>query len=68
MSHLKGVGILHPGSELHGAMPLSGNRTNLIIWFRSSSIRNELCPMCGEEPSLEAADVGDSTGDGFTLS
>ena len=67
MSHRKGVGIFHPGSELHGAMPLTGSRTNLIIWLRCSSLRNEICPMCGEEPSLEEVAVGDSTGDGFTL-
>ena len=62
--HRKGVGIFHPGSELHGAMPVTGSRTNLIIWLRCSTIRNEVCPMCGEQPDLEPAL---STGDGFTL-
>ena len=65
--HRKGVGIFHPGSELHGAMPVTGSRTNLIIWLRSSAIRNKECPMCGNTPDLEAVDVGDSMGDGFTL-
>jgi len=68
IQHQKGVGILHAGGELHGAMPLvAGFRTNLIIWFRSSSIRNVTCPMCGDVPDLEDVEVGDSTGDGFTM-
>jgi len=66
--HQKGVGFLHAGEELHGAMPvISGKRTNLIIWFRSSSVRNQLCPMCGDVPDLEIVDHGDSWGDGFTV-
>ena len=68
VSHRKGVGIFHAGSELHGAMPLLfGSRTNLIIWLRSSAIRNQECPMCGNTPDLEEVETGDSTGDGFTL-
>lgn len=66
--HQKGFGFLHAGEELHGAMPvISGKRTNLIIWFRSSSVRNQLCPMCGDVPDLEIVDHGDSWGDGFTV-
>jgi len=66
--HRKGVGFLHAGEELHGAMPvLSGKRTNLIIWFRSSSVRNQLCPMCGDIPDLELMEDGGSWGDGFTI-
>ena len=39
MEHRKGVGVLHRGAELHGAMPLAaGTRTNLIVWFRSSEV------------------------------
>jgi len=68
VEHEKGMGILHAGYEMHGAMPLlSGSRTNLIIWFRSSSIRNKECPMCGQTPDLELIQCGDSTGDGFSL-
>ena len=66
--HRKGVGFLHAGEELHGAMPvISGKRTNLIIWLRSSSVRNQLCPMCGDVPDLEIVDHEDSWGDGFTV-
>ena len=54
----KGVGILHLGQEMHGAMPLAaGRRTNLIIWFRSSGVRNQECPMCGDTPDLEGVEV-----------
>ena len=39
VEHRKGVGVLHRGAELHGAMPLTaGTRTNLIVWFRSSEV------------------------------
>ena len=70
MQHEQGVGVLHVGQELHGAMPvISGHRTNLIIWFRSSDIRNKGCPMCGDTPDLETIEVDDDmcTGDGFTI-
>jgi len=66
VQHKKGQGILHSGRDLHGAMPVScGRRTNLILWFRSSSVRNKECPMCGLEPSLEPVVSG--SGDGFTM-
>jgi len=66
VQHKKGQGILHSGRDLHGAMPVSeGRRTNLILWFRSSSVRNNECPMCGLQPSLEPVVSG--TGDGFTM-
>jgi len=66
VKHRKGHGILHSGRHLHGAMPVSnGRRTNLILWFRSSSIRNQQCPMCEQEPALEPVVSG--TGDGFTM-
>ena len=49
---------------MHGAMPISsGERINLIIWMRSSSVRNKMCPMCDSEPVLTAAN---QFGDGFT--
>lgn len=64
--HVIGQGIFHQGQQYHGALPItSGERQNLIIWMRSSSIRNSLCPMCGLEPSLVLS--GDY-GDGFTKS
>jgi len=66
VKHKKGHGILHSGRDLHGAMPVSnGRRTNLILWFRSSSVRNKECPMCGQEPVLESVAFG--SGDGFTM-
>lgn len=57
-------GILHRGQHMHGALPITkGERCNLIIWMRSSRIRNSLCPMCNEKPKLVKT-VGN--GDGFT--
>ncbi|XP_040272115.1 2-oxoglutarate and iron-dependent oxygenase domain-containing protein 2 isoform X1 [Bufo bufo] len=65
VEHTIGHGILHRGQQVHGALPItSGERWNLIIWMRASSIRNKLCPMCNKEPQLVEA-VGE--GDGFTM-
>ncbi|XP_072456748.1 2-oxoglutarate and iron-dependent oxygenase domain-containing protein 2 isoform X2 [Notamacropus eugenii] len=62
--HMMGQGVLHRGGQLHGALPLeSGERWNLIIWMRASSVRNSLCPMCRKPPQL-VEDEG--FGDGFT--
>ncbi len=50
---------------MHGAMPIEeGQRYNLIIWMRSSSVRNQHCPMCNDKPDLVLA-KGD--GGGFTV-
>lgn len=63
--HRKGWGLLHRGQQLHGALPIEfGERHNLIIWMRSSCIRNQLCPMCDQHPDLVETE-GD--GDGFSL-
>ncbi|RXG67592.1 2-oxoglutarate and iron-dependent oxygenase domain-containing protein 2 [Armadillidium vulgare] len=63
--HKKGEGVLHRGQQMHGAFPITeGERYNLIIWMRSSFIRNECCPMCDNTPELEP--VREGTGDGFT--
>ena len=49
---------------MHQAQAItSGERVNLIVWMRSSSIRNCQCPMCGEPPSLVQSE---GYGDGFT--
>ena len=57
-------GVLHRGQHMHGAMPISeGERYNLIIWMRSSRVRNRLCPYCDQVPRLMEAD---GFGDGFT--
>ena len=63
--HTVAQGILHRGSHLHKALPIEkGERWNLIIWMRSSEIRNQICPMCNEKPNkIEASYYGD----GFTL-
>lgn len=62
--HQQYMGLLHRGQHMHGAKPIhSGERYNLIIWMRSSNIRNLLCPMCDNEPDLVET-VG--IGDGFT--
>ncbi|CAI9535163.1 unnamed protein product [Staurois parvus] len=65
VEHLLGQGILHRGQQIHGALPItSGERWNLILWMRASSVRNKLCPMCDKEPTLIET-VGQ--GDGFTV-
>uniref|UniRef100_A0A0B6ZL00 Fe2OG dioxygenase domain-containing protein n=1 Tax=Arion vulgaris TaxID=1028688 RepID=A0A0B6ZL00_9EUPU len=65
MSHEIGHGILHCARQLHSALPItSGQRYNLVIWMRSSSIRNHMCPMCGETPSLVAVPFA---GEGFIV-
>ena len=51
---------------MHGALPIqSGERINLIIWMRSSAVRNKLCPMCNRIPRLVPSFEG--SGDGFTV-
>ncbi|KAK3862066.1 hypothetical protein Pcinc_032037 [Petrolisthes cinctipes] len=65
-THHLARGLLHRGQQRHGALPITeGVRYNLIIWLRSSSIRNRQCPMCCLEPELEAVRQG--CGDGFTI-
>ncbi|XP_035691918.1 2-oxoglutarate and iron-dependent oxygenase domain-containing protein 2-like [Branchiostoma floridae] len=62
--HRPTYGLLHRGQHKHGAMPIDeGERYNLIIWMRSSKVRNQLCPMCDQKPTLVRT-VG--FGDGFT--
>jgi len=66
LQHRQGWAIIHPGRTLHGALPItSGSRTNLLLFLRSSSVRNKLCPVCASPPSLRP--VEDGTGDGFTM-
>jgi len=65
MNHKLGWCILHCGRRLHRAAPLTrGSRTNLIVWMRSSTVRNQLCPMCGAPPSLVQVEAA---GEGFTM-
>ena len=62
--HQENIGLLHRGQHMHGALPIhSGERYNLIIWMRASSVRNKQCPMCNNLPDL--VEVQDN-GDGFT--
>ena len=57
-------GVLHRGQHMHGAMPVQdGERINMIIWMRSSAVRNTLCPMCDQIPELVPSE---GFGDGFT--
>ncbi|NWT41299.1 OGFD2 protein, partial [Rissa tridactyla] len=64
IEHVGAQGLLHRGGQIHGALPVaSGERWNLIIWMRSSAIRNQLCPMCNKKPELVEAE---GFGDGFT--
>ena len=66
LQHRRGWAVLHPGSSLHGALPITGgSRTNLLLFLRSSSVRNGMCPVCHGAPSLERVVGG--TGDGFTM-
>ncbi|TFJ95321.1 thioesterase [Platysternon megacephalum] len=66
IEHVVSQGLLHRGGQIHGALPVaSGERWNLIVWMRSSAVRNQLCPMCNKKPELVDA-VG--FGDGFTRS
>ncbi|XP_071427987.1 2-oxoglutarate and iron-dependent oxygenase domain-containing protein 2 [Pithys albifrons albifrons] len=64
VEHVGTQGLLHRGGQIHGALPIgSGQRWNLIVWMRSSSVRNRRCPMCNSRPRLVAAQ---GFGDGFT--
>ena len=63
-NHKIGRGIIHRGSHTHGALDVGdGERFNLIVWMRSSSVRNKLCPRCKEKPKLYQFE---GYGDGFT--
>lgn len=69
MQHKPSIGILHRGPHLHGSEPItSGERYNLIIWMRSSSKRDELCPMCWQKPECLIPVDTDSYGDGMIKS
>ena len=53
-SHIPCVGLLHIGKHRHGALPIkSGERYNLIVWYRSTKIRKQyemersVCSHCG---------------------
>lgn len=38
-----GMGVLHRGRQMHKALPtVCGDRVNLIIWMRSSVVRNHV--------------------------
>ncbi|XP_033646815.1 2-oxoglutarate and iron-dependent oxygenase domain-containing protein 2-like [Asterias rubens] len=64
-THKPTFALLHRGQHKHGALPIrSGERYNLIIWMRSSVVRNRCCPMCDEAPQLMET-VG--YGDGLTV-
>eukprot|EP01116_Phalansterium_solitarium_P006333 TRINITY_DN18633_c0_g1_i1.p1 TRINITY_DN18633_c0_g1~~TRINITY_DN18633_c0_g1_i1.p1 ORF type:complete len:424 (+),score=117.56 TRINITY_DN18633_c0_g1_i1:113-1273(+) len=46
--HEPGKGLFHQGKHRHGAQRITaGSRTNLIIWFRNSQLRNGLQCSCG---------------------
>ncbi|CAF1257396.1 unnamed protein product [Adineta steineri] len=69
VEHMPTFGILHRGQHLHGSEPItSGERYNFIIWMRSSSKRNQLCPMCWQKPEYLIPVESDSYGDGMTNS
>mmetsp|Transcript_108393 Transcript_108393/g.209835 ORF Transcript_108393/g.209835 Transcript_108393/m.209835 type:complete len:421 (+) Transcript_108393:67-1329(+) len=64
-----GMACFHTGSEFHEACPVdSGWRLNLVVWLRSSRMRNAQCPMCNKcGPGLKVARVGEGEGSGFTV-
>ncbi|CAG2101586.1 unnamed protein product [Medioppia subpectinata] len=65
VEHRPGVGLFHLGQLMHGTLPVTdGERQNLVVWMRSSEIRNQLCPMCDHKPE-PIPSVG--FGDGFTV-
>ena len=65
IKHRQGYGILHRGQQMHGALPIiSGERQNIIVWMRSSEIRNKCCPMCGKRPNIVKVA---GKGDGFAV-
>lgn len=60
-------GILHRGRQMHEALPIEyGTRHNMVMWMRSSAVRNQLCPMCLSVPQLEQDTTG-GYGQGFTV-
>lgn len=62
--NIPGHGVLHLSQQIHGSLPITnGERNNIVLWMRSSSIRNKLCPWCNAKPSLIPAS---GFGDGFT--
>jgi len=63
--HRKAYGYLHRAQQMHGSIEIEdGERFNLIIWMRSSSIRNRCCPMCNQKPDLFQVE---DDGAGFTV-
>ncbi|ESN94615.1 hypothetical protein HELRODRAFT_164480 [Helobdella robusta] len=65
LAHVKGSAIVHRGSLIHGAHPITrGNRSNMVIWARCSKIRNQKCPMCKSMPRLKEIP---GIGDGFSI-
>ncbi|XP_054154020.1 2-oxoglutarate and iron-dependent oxygenase domain-containing protein 2-like [Oppia nitens] len=63
--HSPGVGLFHLGQQMHGSMPITdGQRQNLVIWMRASTVRNQLCPMCDTKPEPL---LSTGFGDGFTI-
>jgi len=62
----RGHGVFHAGINLHMAQPIdSGRRHNLIIWCRSSAVRNDMCPMCFKLPVVVPTTV--HSHEGFTV-
>ncbi|KAH6931912.1 hypothetical protein HPB50_001454 [Hyalomma asiaticum] len=43
--------FLHRGQQMSGALStLCGERVNLVVWLRSSDMRNRRCPLCDRAP------------------
>mmetsp|Transcript_117985 Transcript_117985/g.328795 ORF Transcript_117985/g.328795 Transcript_117985/m.328795 type:complete len:360 (+) Transcript_117985:75-1154(+) len=62
----RGHGVLHAGRELHQAEAVcTGRRQNLILWCRSSEVRNAECPMCFDPPRV--VPTNEYTDEGFTV-
>ena len=63
VAHRPGMALLHRGSHCHEAVAVeSGERTNLIVWCRSSETRRRTCAMCGGAEKRTRAEVGERPG------
>lgn len=63
VAHRPGMALLHRGSHCHEAVAVeSGERTNLIVWCRSSETRRRTCAMCGGAEKRTRAEAGERTG------
>lgn len=62
----RGHGIIHAGLDYHQSIAItSGRRHNLIIWCRSSAVRNKICHLCSSVPTV--VPTNEYAHEGFTV-